>query len=966
MLRSLVFISIIIITMLMAASMCVSQTEPVMIISFDENMDAQSSKGVISPSVLDKPELAPGRTGQALKSGPNTGYVEYPTALLKPTEGTVEMWICPLDWVPKDEEFHSFFDMRGPDGGLYLYKYYQSINLLMLSCNNLDGPYFQSISPLHWKPGEWHHIAGTWSSAGVMAYVDGIPAGPVPVEALLPKALSKTFRIGDHPWQFSRNSSSLIDDIRIYDRALSAAHVAAHFVGDYGFKAPLTINNLALQSEIDPVKQKISIKLNLGGADVADDQISTKIALVTKGEPIPVDLPTQKFTDGKLQYEVPFDINKVATYDLIAQVTPNNAQVMELRRDIKIPETTVWRNNKLGEEDIVLPPWTPVDAKTRNLVKVWDRKYDFRSEGLVGQIISGGQRLLASPVQLKQTINGKTTAIKSLLMPTKPASKTKAVVHKKLTQSKTHILMQTVVEYDGLAWFTLSGKIDPNVETLTLDIPVSPDIAIYRHRYLPVWNTSKVTGNLPAGNGVIDNDKFIPFYWLGNNDRGLFWMCESDEMWPNGDDPNALQVIREKAQVVLRLNLIAKGQKLPNNWKFAFGLQATPVKPIPADWRKWRLQPALNGNVKIMWPTTNKNSNRYYGYPEATDPALMDARVKELHLNNVSAVPYLCLSYISAACPEWALFRKYWAMGNIDNTSSDVIAYGAGFAMASPVGKDYADFIVWKTTQFIKQYGIDGLYHDQTHPYSSANLEAGCGYMRDGHQRPTYPILGFRQLYRRMYGIMKSIKPKGFTMAHMSGKLTIPILAYDDSYLDGEYFYGAIKDSYMDLMSLDTFRAEFMGRQWGIMPFFLPEFNAEQSKQVEPTRGLMALLMLHDVNPWQDSGNPEEFSKAFRALDSFGYVNAKFIGYFEKQAPGNTDMRDVYVSAYKKMDGKTLLVVSNLGKEDRHGEVSINTIVLKRAIKSIITWPDKQPIAVNNNKITLSIPRLGYQLLVIN
>ena len=38
--------------------------------------------------------------------------------------------------------------------------------------------------------------------------------------------------------------------------------------------------------------------------------------------------------------------------------------------------------------------------------------------------------------------------------------------------------------------------------------------------------------------------------------------------------------------------------------------------------------------------------------------------------------------------------------------------------------------------------------------------------------------------------------------------------------------------------ALDTFRAEYMGRQWGIMPFFLPEFPASYARQVEPTRGL--------------------------------------------------------------------------------------------------------------------------------
>jgi len=965
MFRSLLIFCFVLAILVMAGG-CYAQIAPVMTMSFDKGLDAQSANGAISPSVLGKAELAPGKIGQAFKSGPSTGYLEYPTTLLKASAGTVEMWVCPVDWVPQTVEFHTFFDMRGPDGALYLYKYFQYSAILMLSCENPAGPYFSTSSPIQWKPGEWHHIAGTWSSNGVMSYVDGKPAGAVPVEALLPKALSKTFMIGDNPWHLPRTSSSLIDEVRIYDRALSAAHIAAHFAGDYNFQAPLTEKSLYLHYELDPIKQELAVKVNTGGADVTDDQVTGKVALVAKGAAMPADSPVLKFNGGQMLTSLKVDVSKAVTYDLVAQVTPKGGQMIEVRRDIIVPDTVIWRDNKLGTEDKVLSPWTPVNGKTPLLVKVWDRSYDFRSAGLINQIISGKQSLLAAPIQLRQTIDGASTIIGAVSENKMPHTSTRAIVNKKLSQGNTSLSMQATVEYDGLAVFKLSGKIDPKVEALTLDIPVRNEIALYRHRSCSEWNSSRVTGNLPAGSGVIDNNKFIPFYWLGNNDRGLFWMCESDETWPNSDDPNAIQVVRENGQTILRLNLLVKGQKLPENWHFAFGLQATPVKPIPADWRKWRLQPALNGNINIMWPTIDKGSNKYYGYPEATDPKLMAGRVTELHTKKISAVPYLCLSFISAACPEWPFFRKYWAMGPIDASSADVATYGAGFAMASPVSKSYVDFIVWKTTQFIKQFGIDGLYHDNTQPYGSTNLDAGCGYIRDGQLRQTYPIFGYRDLYRRMYGVMKSIRPKGFTMAHMSGTMIVPVLAYDDSYLDGEYFRGLVKDCYTDIISLDTFRAEFMGRQWGVIPYFLPEFDEEHAIQTEPTRGLMAILMLHDVSPWLGWSNVGEANKALSALDKFGYVKSKFIGYFDKEAPGFTNMQDVYVSAYKKMNGKTLLVVGNVSKEDRQGQVTINPNVIGHSIKTVITWPDKQPVAIKDNKISLSVSRLGYQLLVVN
>jgi len=435
-------------------------------------------------------------------------------------------------------------------------------------------------------------------------------------------------------------------------------------------------------------------------------------------------------------------------------------------------------------------------------------------------------------------------------------------------------------------------------------------------------------------------------------------------MWPNGQAANAVEVERVGEQVILRLNLLAPGQELPADWRFAFGLQATPVKPLPKDWRKWRLQPGRNATVSIIWPTPNPDSLKYYGYPQAGDPEAFGKRVAGLHAQGIKVVPYLCLSFLSTACPEWPFFSKYWAMGPVA-TPSDVAQYGAGFAMASPVGERYSDFIIWKNMQFVDRYDLDGLYHDNTHPYSSANLEAGVGYERDGKTHPTFPILGFRDLYRRMYAVTKSLPRETFTMAHMSGKVTIPILAYDDSYLDGEHFRGKVKDSYMDVVSLDTFRAEFMGRQWGIMPFFIPEFSGEYATQVAPTRGMMALLMIHDVSPWPIWCNVEVVNEAFAALDEFGYVDAEFIGYFDADPPATTELADVYVSAYRK-EGQALLVIGNLSREERSGAVTVSEARLGLARANAVSWPEKRPLECREGRLSVTVPGLGYQMVAVS
>ena len=946
-----------------AVAIALAATEPVFYADFENGFDGRDAQGACAGTVEGTPELAAGKFGQALKSGPTTGYVYYPVAgHVQPAAGTVEMWVCPLDWVPAEDKFHVFFEAKNL-GCIYLYKYWQQSNLLMLSASNTTGPYYSAAMSLQWQPGEWHHIAGTWSTDGVMVYVDGKPMRQLPVASQLPTDLGETFRIGDHPWQFERTTSSLIDDVRIYDRALSSAHIAAHSTGDYGFTKPLDAQTILLAHEPLPAEGTLRTRISLNGADVEDDRVSVQTALIRAGDAFPPAVETTSVAGGQATATLRLPAAP-GHYEVVARVLLDGKQFGEKRSEFIVPGTP-WIGTSVGTEDVVLPPWTPMELDGTT-VRCWGREYDFDQGPLPSGIVSAGEQLLAGPVALNVTTEGKPAAWQTG-PPRASLSNMRTRVEQagSLTADGVECRVASWIEYDGVLWTEISAPRAADVQRVSVEIPVAAAHSIYRHRYGSSWNTTEVTGNLPDGSGVVDKSPFIPFYWLGDNDRGLFWFAESDEMWPNRAAGNAVEVERQGDRAVLRLNVLADGQTLPKDWKLAFGLQATPVKPIPKDWRRHRIGPGRPTNVSIIWPGPEKDSLKYFGYPEATEPETFQARVNGLQGQGVKVVPYLCLTYVSESAPEWTFFRESWAMGPVDAGSSDVARYGAGFAQASPLGENYADFIIWKTKEFIDRYGIDGLYHDQTHPYTSARLEAGVGYERDGKRCATFPLLAFRDLYRRMYAVIKNRPGDTFTMAHMSGKVTIPILAYDDSYLDGEHFRGVVQDSYMDLFSLDTFRAEFMGRQWGIMPYFLPEFPPEYRGKVEPTRGLMGLLMIHDVNVWAIWCNADVVNEALAALDEFGYVDADFIPYFDADPPAATNLQDVYASAYKRADGGVLLIVANVGREDREGLLSINCKRLGVGADTALDWPSKDAVALNDGALNLSIPGLGYRMLML-
>jgi hypothetical protein len=375
--------------------------------------------------------------------------------------------------------------------------------------------------------------------------------------------------------------------------------------------------------------------------------------------------------------------------------------------------------------------------------------------------------------------------------------------------------------------------------------------------------------------------------------------------------------------------------------------------------------PGIHPNVYILWPAPEVI--RYYGYPEATDPAKYGALVKEYQAKGIGVVPYSLLNGISSQSAEWSFYGEEWANGAADTGSSDVVAYNGSIYGCSPT-QDWLDFIVWANDRYVREYDLDGLYHDWTVVMPSANLEAGCGYMRDGKVRPTYPIFGTRELYKRIYTMLKvygrSRGKEMFMMGHMSSQMLIPLLSFCDSYLDGEHFRSLIKDNYLDVMPLDQIRAEFMGHNWGVMPFFLPEFTGEYAEKPEPTQHLVGLSLLHDFALWPIWCKTDEVNRAYAALDEFGIVDAELVPYWNNGdiIRGQTDQ--VKCTAYRKPSDGVLLCAVNLTRERRERALTINWKRLGfDAPPAVVDALTKEPVDVSRRSVTVTIEPLNYRLL---
>jgi hypothetical protein len=80
---------------------------------------------------------------------------------------------------------------------------------------------------------EWHHVAGTFDGTDIKLYIDGVLDSTTPGTSGMGTSANNVL-IGENPGATGRNWNGLLDDIRIYRRALSVDEIRALMVGGAG------------------------------------------------------------------------------------------------------------------------------------------------------------------------------------------------------------------------------------------------------------------------------------------------------------------------------------------------------------------------------------------------------------------------------------------------------------------------------------------------------------------------------------------------------------------------------------------------------------------------------------------------------------------------------------------------------------------------------------------------------------
>ena len=190
----------------------------------------------IAPLAAKGVSYSPGRWGSALTVAAG-GALSYPRqGTIDFNEGSVEMWIAPLadssDPTYSARE-HALFYYQAPNGD-YL-KIAQSNNGGTLyaggatSGGQWESAHSSAASMSGWSANQWHHIAFTFSAAGnfMRFYLDGVlTADTNEKHYTAPDPGGDRFYLGQTP--SGTPAAYLIDEVRIWSLAMTAAEVAAN------------------------------------------------------------------------------------------------------------------------------------------------------------------------------------------------------------------------------------------------------------------------------------------------------------------------------------------------------------------------------------------------------------------------------------------------------------------------------------------------------------------------------------------------------------------------------------------------------------------------------------------------------------------------------------------------------------------------------------------------------------------
>jgi len=153
-----------------------------------------------------------------------------PTAgVLNPQEGTVECWVyVPEFWKQGILYWRRIWSIgRNAGAGMYVLYYYPNTGKIHFTIYNSSG--VDQIISVDKPTVGWHFFAAKWSASEMALFIDGVKVGSIANPSLPSSFADTVISIGCRPDSPLDNVNTLIDDLRISNRARTDAEILSAY-----------------------------------------------------------------------------------------------------------------------------------------------------------------------------------------------------------------------------------------------------------------------------------------------------------------------------------------------------------------------------------------------------------------------------------------------------------------------------------------------------------------------------------------------------------------------------------------------------------------------------------------------------------------------------------------------------------------------------------------------------------------
>ena len=702
-----------------------------------------------------------------------------------------------------------------------------------------------------------------------------------------------------------------------------------------------------------------------------------------------------------------------STVSLLAAPQPDNPMWQTwadtpLTREWKnLVAKEAWKNNQIGVDHEVPAPWTDVKVDGGK-IQVWGRDFIFNGKALPVQMTSQKTPVLAAPVTFKALVNGKWYSSSAGTGKVVSRYPDQVIYEGKTEVAGVAINTRFIIEFDGFTWMEYNIAARPagvKMQRLALDFPLTREVAQMFRRQTKGFSRKavrerwgKVTGNYTMGPLT---PGWATDFCLHNDEVGIDFTSEGIAGWLAKSFNRRAEWLVTDDAVTVRFNFIDNPPaNKTGKTKIALGFNMMPFRPqdpqsrgrfiyswdpSPRDYKEIVNSPA--GVVRIVssyfWGLDTLKKRGDLGdnclpgaIPIPRDPERFMRFMKKLRTDKPGtkivcyAVGDLHTDYDPVFIDQIKDWRGAPENLSVESVYAQLRKRRGWLRKVCGLTKDFRDYKVYCLTWWADKIGWDGYYWDNQSftPCLNPDHKEHVNYDCHGRKTNMKPILEYREMTKRIYKAIKKKNPNAVFIGHEMP----PYSPFSEMVIDGEVLRRLAGEYqyYTRFVAPEDCRSVlFNSHTDGSVKCLLPEYSGKwassRPEAVIPTRALMTMMWMTDMNFWLQLCHGRDVRRRFIApRGAFGIHDAEYLPYY-KHKIAMVEAPDVYCTIFRKKD-KALIAVSNYGQKPVKELLNINLSDLFEGTSTGHHYSLKAYDAENGKQVKMSlVPAVATSLAEI-